>query len=311
MATAGLANIKNARTIYETVVDSALDRARASAVGLRLARRRDGLNGLAVEFSLTGATPSIQRWKGMKKWRNFRHLSKTVTFDKHDASFKLFRSQVVHDPAGTTAQAIKRHASQTEYIWDQIVIRDGLASNPTGIDGVALVSDSHPFGEDGGTWDNKSANALSFREFKVARAAMRNLSDEYGIPFDLKPDTLIVNPEEEQIGLEIMQATDRPIAVGTAGAIDSGGIGATNITNVFRGTVGTLIVTQYMTAGDWLAWDSRFPPMALGVWRDPEVIVADDMAAKDRMDGDQFLYSLEVDANADGLEPYGLYGKLS
>lgn len=311
MATAGLANIKNARTVYETIVDSALDRARASSVGLRLARRRDGIQGTSIEFALTGATPSIQRWKGNKKWRNFRHLAKTVRFDKHDASFKLFREQVVHDPAGTTAQAIKRHASQVEYIWDQIVIRDGLASNPDGIDGVALIHDTHPFAEDNGTWDNKTTDALSFKSFNTGRAAMRNLSDEFGIPFDLAPDTLIVNPAEERTALEIAQADDRPVAVGTNSAMDGVVGGATRITNVFKGKVSDVVVTQYVAAGDWLMWDSRFPPMALGVWRDPETVVVDSMESKDRMETDEFLYSLEVDANADGLEPFGLYGKIT
>lgn len=309
MAIAGLANIQDARTTFEVLVDGALSQQSDTGAWQSFARRYTGGDALAYQVIMNGSQPAYERWAGEKAFSGHRKLTKTITFDKYHKSQALSRETVVYDKTGATAQALSDFVSDAGYIWDKLVF-DKLKTNPTGIDGVTIVNDSHPYGASGGTWDNKTTDALSFASYKAARAAMLALTKENGEPMSLNPRVLLVHPDEEQVALEIAQATDRPVAVGTAGAINAAGIGGSAITNVFRGTI-DVVVSPRWRSGDWLLCDPRFAPIGLVVWRDPEAVIADDMEGDERMKRDQFLYSIEADANCDGLQPYGVYGKIT
>lgn len=307
MAIAGEANIQAARTTYESLMDTALDQARSAGLETSFSQRFNA-DGNAYELSMGGAVPAFEQWVGRRSWRGFRVLKKTIPIDKQATGVELSREQVVYDTTGLVETKLRQVASDTSYLYEKLVI-EKLADNPTGIDGVALMSGSHPYAESGGTWDNQSGNALSFDEFDTARAAMRSLKDEEGEPLDIEPRILLVHPDEERTALEIAQADARPISVATAGAINSGGIGATGITNVYRGTV-DVVVSSRWTSGKWALLDPRYAPIALCVWRDPESFIDDDMSSGRRMDDDTFRYGAEADVNCDGFQPWGVYGNL-
>lgn len=308
MAIAGQSNVQSARTTFETLVDGALQQQREQGIWQALSRRYTGGDSIAYEVNMPGATPNYEQWVGEKPFGGFRKLTKTINFAKYHKSLELSRESVVYDKTGSTAAAMSYFVSDAGYIWDKLVI-EKLAANPTGLDGVSLLNDSHPFAVNGGTWDNKVTTALGFDTVNTGRAFMRSLKDEFGEPLNIEPRILLVHPDQERTALEIAQADARPISVGTAGAINTVGIGATGITNVYRGTL-DVVVSARWTAGDWLLIDPRFPPIGLVVWRDPETVIADEMEGETRMRRDLFLYSIEADAAADGLQPYGVYGKI-
>lgn len=308
MSIAGESSLQAARTTFETLLDSALTRLRQGGLESIFSRRFEGGASAAIELDMPGAVPAFEAWDDEKSFGGFREHTVTIPLKRWEASVKLKRAQVVYDQAGTVAQALKQLTGDVGYLWEKLVL-DALDDNPTGIDGVSLLNNSHPFASGGGTWDNLTTDALSFDAFDAGRAAMRGLLDEYGEPLGIEPDILIVHPDEERTAREICQADERPIAVGTAGAINSAGIGATGVTNVYRGAC-NVVVSPRMTSGSWRILDSRYAPIALGVWRDPEAVVTDDMSAESRQRRDDFLYSVEADANTAGLYPHGLYGKL-
>lgn len=308
MAIAGQSNVADARTTFESLVDSALQGARASQVYKSLSRRINLSGSIAHTITMPGATPTWQEWTDERDSSGFRKMSKTIPLKVYEKSIRLKRTDVINDKDGSTALALDTFVgNDVEAVFDKLVI-EKLASNPTGIDGVALLSDSHPFGSSG-TWDNKSGNALSFGEFKAARAAMRSLKDEFGEPLNIEPRILLVHPDEEELALQIAKADSKPVSVGTAGAINSGGIGGSSLLNVFRGTV-DVIVSPRWTSGKWMLVDPRYAPIALCVWRDPETVVVDDMTADARVRRDEFFYGVEADMTADGVQPWGVYGNL-
>lgn len=305
---AGQTNVANARTVFTTLVDGALQQDRNSGAWQSIARRYEGSGGRSIQITAVGATPDYEQWKGQKNYRGFRKLKVNCSFDKWHKSMELDRADVVNDQDGSTAVGLAAFARDVGYVYDKVAFAK-IVTNPTVADGTALFATSHNFG----TYNNKTTSALTFTTFDAGRVAMRNQTDEWGEYLNVMPDTLVVNPDEERIALEIAQADSRPVSIGTGSdivGISGAGIGATQITNIFRGMV-TVIVTPRWPAGDWMILDSRYPPIGLGVWRDPEVHIADDMSDSERMNRDVFLYSVEADLNAVGVTHQGVYGKLT
>lgn len=306
MASPGQTNIANARTTYETLVQNALLADREQGVWQRLAQRRTGTGSTAVQIIVPGATPNYEQWHGEKTSKGARKLTKTIYFDKYHKTLELDRPDVVHDLDGSTGEQIAYHVRDVGYVFDKVVI-ESLAGNPTGADGVSLLNDSHPYS---GT-DNKTTDALNFDSWDAAVSAMATFTDEYSEPLGIRPDILLVHPDERRIALEIAQADARPVSVGTGGeiTINGSGLGATSMTNVYKGAM-TVIESARWTSGKWLAVDSRFPPMGLVVWRDPETHILDRMEDLPRFMKDKLLYSVEADCAADGVQHLGCYGNL-
>jgi phage major head subunit gpT-like protein len=308
MAIANQDAVADARTTYEALVGNALQNARASGVYKALSKRINS-SGIAHQLTLPGATPTWAEWTDARDAGGFRKYTKTIPRKVYHKTISLSRVDVTADNDGSTAMALEQFVgADVEAIWDKLVI-DALVSNPTGLDGVALVSDTHPFGSST-TWDNKTTTALSFSSFNTERARMRALKDEYGEPLNLEPRILLVHPDEEEVALQIAQSDQKPVSVGTAGAINSAGVGGSAIANVFRGNV-DVIVSPRWTSGDWVIIDPRYMPIALCVWRYPETVVLDGMGDPDRFKLDKFIYGVEADVCADGAQPWGIAGKIT
>lgn len=300
--------IADARTTFETLANTALT-SNASTIWQAFARRVDPNGSMAHEIDFPGATPAWKEFLGERVFDSVRMYARRTVLKTYDKYLPLKRTQVTNDPTGSVAQAMSAHTADLDQFFDKFAI-EALADNPTGADNVALISDSHPFASGGGTWDNKTTDALSFASFNTERARMRALKKENGEPMGLEPRVLLVHPDEEELALQIAQSDQKPVAVGTAGAINSGGVGGSAIANVFRGSI-DVVVSARWTSGDWLIMDPRFPPLIVPVWRDPEVVIVDDMTAHQRVKNDIFLYGVEADANFDGLQPWGIAGKIS
>lgn len=300
--------VADARTTFETLTNAALS-STATPTWQAFARRVNPNGSIAHEVEIPGATPAWKEFKGQREYETSRLYAKRVPMETYDKYMRIPRKTVAYDKTGVVAAMISDFTADLDQFLDKFAI-ETLASNPNGADGVALVSDSHPFASGGGNWDNKTTDLLSFASFNTERARMRALKKENGEPIGLEPRVLLVHPDEEEIALQIAQADQKPVSVGTAGAINSGGIGGSSIVNVFRGSI-DVVVSPRWTSGDWLIMDPRFPPLIVPVWRDPEVVIVDDMTAHQRVENDLFLYGVEADAAFAGLQPWGIAGKIS
>lgn len=301
--------VADARTTFEALAENALAGSRSTGAWQFIAREVKPNGSVAHEFTLPGATPTWKQFLGERVREGFRKYTKRIPLKKYDKTLELDRASVVYDNDGSTGAALSAFMNDGESFWDKLVL-ESLVGNPTGCDGVSLINDSHPFASGGGTWDNKTTSALSFSSFNTERARMMALKDEFGEPLGLMPKTLVVHPDEEEIALQIAGSDVKPIAVGTAGAINSTGIGGSIITNVFRGKI-DVVVTSRFTSGDWVIVDPRYQPIAFCVWQDPRSVVVDDLTSSSAVNYDSFLYMMQADAAADGLQPWGIAGKIT
>ena len=303
--------VADARTLFETLTNSALQSARANGAYSRLARVVDGATGIAHETVIAGATPTWAEWTDEADFGGARKYSRRTPLKKYHKTLALDRVQVTQDQDGSTASLMQSFLTSNgvEYLFDKLVF-DSLNSNPTGVDGVAILSDTHPYGSST-TWDNKNAGALTFASFQTEVERMMGLLDEHGEPLDLQPKVLVVGTGQRQIAKEIVGAEDRPVAVATSGSHASGTVGATQITNIYKADNWELIVTPRMSSTNWCIVDPRFPPLKLVIWRKPEPIILDDMNGEHRARKDEFLYKLEADIAADGEQPWGIAGYIA
>lgn len=305
----GEANIQAARTTFQTVVETGLARNSEDGLADMFADRRDPESGLTVDLTCSGALPVMEQREGSHEFGSFRVYNKKISHAHYQAGIELPRPQVLFDKSGTVENALSRFQSEVAYFWAQLCIGK-LAENPTGIDGVSILNDSHPFGASGGTWDNLSDGAITFDRYDAAQTALANLRDEFNGVLGLKGDLLICNPTKRRAALEVAMADDRPVAVGTDSTLDSGGIGATGVVNVYKGDV-TVVTSSRMGTNDWVLIDSRYKPVAYAAWTDPQAHVSDDMSGDERMERDVFRYSVECDAAAEGFQPWGAYGYIA
>lgn len=300
--------VADARTTFEALAENAIAGARSEGIWRLFAQEAKPNGSIAHEWSLPGAPPNWKQFLGQRVLDGFRKYTKRAPLKKYDKTLALDRASVEYDQDGSTAAAMDNFFNDGETFFDKLCI-EALAGNPTGLDGVALLSNSHPFANGGGTWDNLTTSALSFSSFNTERARMRALLQENGEPFNLNPSILICHPDDEEIALQIAGSDTKPVSVATDGTLNSGGVGGAQIQNVFQGTF-TVVTTPRFTSGDWVIIDPRYKPIGFCVWKDPMPNIVDSLASHGAVHTDQFIYQMLADANAVGLQPWAIAGKL-
>jgi len=328
---AGIANIEAARTTYQTLAQSVFNE-RPPGVWSKFTAVFNSGDGIGLEIDEGTAVPVIAEWTGSRVWGGFRVQKRYVRLKTYTAGFELPRKDVVYDKTGIFSRKISQMLGDVAYAPDKLVF-ESLLSNPTGIDGVSLLNDTHPNANlTGGTWDNKVTSALSFSAVNTGIAAMRALKDEQGEFLGINPDLLIVGVSNERTALEIAQADNRPVAIKTDGTLDATGSvqAATPITNVYKGKLTVIVSARFedgTNTASWFLADSRFPFMGWlqggGQATDNELTspssgggpsvtttVIDQPNQDTPAETDMFKYGLQFDGRAFGLSPYGLYGRV-
>lgn len=305
---AGAASISAARTTFETLAQNAFMAGRAGGAWQTIARRVDCSGGLTHEELVNVSVPGLREWAGSKDFETSRVLRASTGLKKYHASLELDRATVENDQSGYVAQQLEQFVGQSGYVFDKICF-EALASNPLAPDGLSLANSSHLFV---GNADNTDAGALSFTTFNLAMEHIRSQKDEHDIPLALGDRvTIVASPLLQREAMEIGQADMRPVAVGTNSSIDSVAGGAGHLPNVYKGMIADVVISPYLDDDDWVVFDSRFQPLSLCVWRDPESIVRDSRDDDDRFKRDVFQYSIEADCAALCVNYANLYGNLA
>ncbi len=319
MAIAGLqsANLQAARTAFETGAADVFDQ---DPVGIyqRITDVQTGVEGAFISQIEAGATPTLKQWEGTRDRQAFRMLSKRYDMRKYQATLEIVRTELEWDTTGSVGRRINTFLANSAYYFDKLVMEE-LLTNPTGVDGVALLSNSHTHGAANATWDNLTTDALNFNTYDSAVAAMRTLQFENSEFRDVEPDVLIVGPDLARTAKEITGSKTRPIGlsattgVPATSAATGGGAQVDNVMFV-GGTMDVLVSKRFNDGSQdssWLLVDSRYKPMSLGVGRPMTAVSITDADASERFNEDVYLFGLEVDCRAYPGSIYGIYGNLS
>lgn len=261
------------------------------------------------EIDVLESMPVVRKWEGEKRYQSIRASKLSATVIKYEKSFEIDRLDFASDKTGAIGRRISAFMSDAA-LYDKIV-HDVLVSasgaGPTGYDGVALFSASHPRVA-GSTGSNLTTTALSFAQFDTVMVAGASLRDDEGEPLRISYDTLIVGPKLMKLAMEITQSNVRLQAVANDGLEAGTRVAAAAIPNVwgpgsmvFGGGQMTLIVDPRLvgTYDDYYYFlDTKKGPKPLHLFefRKPEVIEQTSMDGHTRFNTDKFRWSIEFDA---------------
>lgn len=271
------------------------------------------MDGTSLLGFMVGANPAVAEITGDRLWQSFRQYGRTVPAKKYGpAGIEIRKIDVENDRSGAIQGRLKAYLESAKDGFGKPA-HDFLVSNPTCIDGVALINGSHPFDSGGSTWTNSSSNSLSANELVTIVHAMRGRLDENGVALGLNPTHLMVPPGLEQTALDITGSV-RPVGVGTAGQqVTSAAVAGVQMPNWLAGKL-DVIVNPYMTSGTYFVMalgKSDVRPIYYGIAQPFSAHVVDDPQSEPMKERSSFAYYAEGYAAFLGGIPQCIYGKAS
>ena len=131
--------------------------------------------GQFLELDTIGPSPIVRELVGSRRFGALRAYAKRQRVAAYSTdALELSRLQVAKDVNGSVTRRLNDYLSASANFWDKATT-DALLANPVGIDGVALISSSHPYGF-GANWSNNAVAATGLEAYStvVAATAIQN-----------------------------------------------------------------------------------------------------------------------------------------
>ena len=171
-----------------------------------------------------GTVPGFSEWTDQRKVKSLRAENITLVNKDYANAIEINKNDILDDRLNVITPRINQLAQKAALHYGQLAVEAMIAGFVTtsqfgaAYDGAAFFSATH---QDGGPVQSNTAGgaALSSAAYFAGRASMWSLTDDEGDPLGIKPDTLIVGPSQEELGLQLTQAD----------LVASGGAGVTNV----------------------------------------------------------------------------------
>ena len=268
-------------------------------------------------LSLEGVGPGgrVRELVGARRFTVLRAYSRLYRVKTWSVDgIKLDRKEVDLDKSGIMTRRLSDFLQTNKGFWGKVAV-DTLISNPVGIDGVALLHDSHPNGVDGATWDNLTTDVLSPAALQAGVTAMAGLRLENGEPALMYPTHLMVGPALERLATDLVGA-NRPVPLAATGLeAYSSAVAAVAIQNWMAGRLQVIIEPRLADGtndNNWYIMDLSKPgvrPVAYGAAGTPRAHAITDPSSDNVVHLDQYLYYVDGDGAWGGFAPHCIYGK--
>ncbi|PAF51290.1 Mu-like prophage major head subunit gpT family protein [Helicobacter sp. 13S00477-4] len=158
-------------------------------------------NTISVDYRWLAALPSMREWVGDRVLKQIEGYKYLISKKNFESTITVDRDVIAYDSLGIVAVQIKNMAELALGHYDDLVF-SLLEANGVCYDGQNFFSDSHMIGTK--KFTNISNKALSQASFMQARSEMRGVVNEEGKPLRITPSLLVVPPELEYVGIEIL-----------------------------------------------------------------------------------------------------------
>ena len=249
----------------------------------------------------------LREWISEKEYSDARYSNVVTRVKSYEKSFRENRLTVeagLRD--GSLAARIAQNFGALLDDDLDVIATNYMLSNPTGYDGVALFSASHPRGPGGATQSNTSATAFSGAQHNAIMVAMASLRDVNGRSWKIQPSTLMVGPSLAKLAREVTESKMRVAAISATGVEATAAVvAATSIDNyagrqIYEGGDVRVLVNPAFVgtfANKYLYVSSTGDARAtsLDIYRKPRAVAQTQLADEARFSRDEYRYSLEVD----------------
>ena len=191
------------------------------------------------------ALPNMRKWIGDRQILNLATEAQTIVNENFEETVRVKRNDIEDDQLGIYNSLFSELGRAAKRWPDQLVVaalRAGITA--IGYDGVPFFSASHPL-------DHRVAGsavqtnlhtsmALNATNYSYVRSVMMSLLDINGTPMELMPNLLVVPPQLEGAGKQVLNAE----IVGQQVVLTGPTYGAAGVSNVFMNSASLLVLPQ-------------------------------------------------------------------
>lgn len=257
----------------------------------------DGDGAASIQLHFLANVPVMRKWTGARQHKALRAYSTTITYDDYEATLPVKTRLVDLDKAGIVKSLLPAFLGQLD-AYDAAVTAafDGSSgAGPTGFDGVALFSDSHPHANGGGTQDNLLGSTnLNHSNLVVAEYTGALFTQENGRPCNVTYDRMRVGPKLKRRAMELLSA-QRVVGLSASDAEGGTTVGVATRNNTFEGDK-VLIVDPRVTTFYWDLIDTTkgpVRPMVLFRVKPPTVVIRDQPEDPHVFESRENIYGVE------------------
>lgn len=252
------------------------------------------------------ALPAMREWIGERVYRNLEASSYTLVNRDFELTLALKRNEIEDDLIGMYNSYIQMMGAQAAK-WPDDLVRTVMQEGNTRLcfDGQPFFSASHPtFAPAGGTYQNwfASGTALSSANYQLLRQTMMSYVDEAGRPMGITPNLLVVPPQLEATGRQILNAdfTAPAAALGQNAA-------SIQQTNVLKGSAELLVLPELTNqATRWYLLDNTKPvkPFVFQQRKAPTSVALTDPQSENLFRRKEYVYGVDSRGEAGYSLPF-------
>ncbi len=273
------------------------------------------MQGRALSLGTLGPNPKVRELVGSRRFGSLRANAAVLEAREYSTdALEIPRLDVERDQSGLLTKRLTDYINSNANYWDEPVT-EKLLTNPVGMDKVALISSSHPYGADSATWSNNAGSvALNATTFDAGIAAMSSQRMENGRASGFYPTHLMVGPALRKMAMDLTLSAYRAVGINNLGApASSGVVAAVAMPNWIGGTITPFINPNFVGAyaNAWLLMDLSRPgikPMIVGVAMAPRGVVVDDPQSEPMAMRANYQYYVDGAAAIGGYAPWTVYG---
>lgn len=304
--------LANASVTFDTLADQLFGGSQLPGEYNVYTSTQTGVTSYTTEKDVLANTPVMREWVGPRREKRLRAYQQRITLKPYEATMAISRMTLAYrDKQGQIASRIKQFMGNQVVAFDQSVHSKYVSNSgagPTGYDGVALFSSSHPHApaSTGGTTQSNTSNLpFSAANLDTVIATMTSYRFENDTPMRITPTHVRCGPKLARQVAAVLDTGTRLVAINASGAeAVSSVVAAAGIENVYKGMLTPIIDPNLVGAMDdwWEVLDlskGDAKPMQLLVGRSPTPIHQDQMNSDRRFQLDEFVFGIEGDWGAD------------
>jgi len=245
---------------------------------------------LTETYNWLGTVPTMKLWVDQRQHQGMYPFNYSLTNNHYEVTIDVDRDTFEDDRLGMVAPRISQLGLEAPRFADFTAVSAldaGATAGNLSYDGVTFYNASHITGSNGAQTNLYTATGqtLAFlqADFAGAKAQLRKVKDDQGRPMNQVPNIMLVPPELEQVGAQLLNASFMPIA-----GIGSGA-------NTFMGQA-DLVVSAYLTSATaWhlLATNQVVKPLIFQNRKAPEFVGVDRPDAPAVFEMRKFSYGVD------------------